>query len=697
MIRQVALVSYSRVDTDSPGAGGFGDGGGGYTRANLKDVGYWNGKITTDSNGKATVKFKMPDNITGWVVTAVGMDKVGRVARTQTETVTTQDFSLNFDLPQYLRSNDTLNANISITNYSSDSHKGTLKVTSKEKGCKVSPESSEVSVNASSGKIVNVTLTPGATATECTFTANFTEGDKLLDGLEKKLTVLEGSYFESTTNSSKVDSEKTFTFKVTKTADRNRAFLELRNNLIDDSYKQYYEIDLDSSPTLNGALLANTALYENWDKLGMTAKKQDLATVIEKQLALLYQKQDKTGGISYFGYDANGLQETAFAAYAAGRLEKNGFYIQHDFKNGLLKYLRNSIFSDKTNYEEKMLSLQGIASISSIEALSKASYFFAHRNDFKDSPWAMVLLGNTLYDLGSVSDAQVIADELIGMSKSGTNYAFWLDDNQKYEDPLTKELISAEGFELYSKIGGDQDFRTNILNWLLINSNQYSYRFEPRFIASKIILFGTDYNSESQTATVLLNDKQVYSGTVNGLQSVELTDITKGDNKVVVKSEGVFATLHTRLLADEKSEIPNDIKITTEYFDLESGAKLTKIKEGQFIRIRNTVASSIDGNLLTVRNSLPAGIIVLDGYYTQVDQAKLFKFFSDYTSNKWSNNMVEFNDFTQYQVKKSKVYTYDTLGLAKYSGSFDTGASQAFFAGFTDLSGIEASKTITVE
>ncbi|MCA9381787.1 Ig-like domain-containing protein [Candidatus Dojkabacteria bacterium] len=694
-INQKIFVSYNRIDDNGYDGGGRGDGGPGYTRADIKDVGYWNGKIVTDASGKAEVKFKMPDNITGWVITSVGMDKTGRVARTQTETVTTQDFSMNFDLPEYLRSNDTLNTKITVTNYTTDSHKGELKVSSKD--CKVSPETTALSLIGISEKTTYVRLTPGTTSTQCVFTANFYEGDKLLDGLEKTVKVLAGSYFESNVVSSKVNGDNTFKFNVTKTADRNSAMLYLQNSIIDDSYKQPYEIDIDSSPRLNGVLLANIELYENWDKLGMQGKKTDLEKLIEDQLSKLYMKQDKTGGISYFGYDANGIQETAFAAYAAGKLERNGFIIQHDFKNGLLNYLRNTILSDKSNYDEKMLALRGLSYLSSSETLASSSYLFSHRKDFADSPWAYTLLGNTLFDLGSISDAQIIADELVGMSKSGSNYAFWLDNSEKYKDPHTKELISSEAFELYSKVGGYEEFRTNILNWLLENGNGGSYEFESRFISSKVLGYALDYNSKEQNATVTFNGQQVYSGNVNGIQAVELKTLNTGENTVVINSNGLFAKLQTNLLADEKSEIPTDVKITTEYFDLLTGAKLTTVKEGQFVKIRNTIASNIDGKRLTVRNSLPAGLVILDGYYTQIDQEQLMKFFDNQSSNKWSNNMVEFNDFNEYEIKKSKVYTFDTLAIAKYSGTFDTGASQAFFASFTDLSGLESSRQIEVK
>ncbi|RCK72373.1 MAG: hypothetical protein ANABAC_2040 [Anaerolineae bacterium] len=75
-------------------AGGLGGGGGevspSVVRQRFPDTAYWNGSIFTNSEGKATVTLRLPDNLTTWKILVRGIDQDTRVGETEVELVATK-------------------------------------------------------------------------------------------------------------------------------------------------------------------------------------------------------------------------------------------------------------------------------------------------------------------------------------------------------------------------------------------------------------------------------------------------------------------------------------------------------------------------------------------------------------------------------------------------------------------------------
>ena len=72
-----------------PGSKGGGGDGEDRTRGNFKDTAYWNPTIRTDNNGRASLSFTLPDNLTTWQLLALGLTKdhrFGGLAKTVVET-----------------------------------------------------------------------------------------------------------------------------------------------------------------------------------------------------------------------------------------------------------------------------------------------------------------------------------------------------------------------------------------------------------------------------------------------------------------------------------------------------------------------------------------------------------------------------------------------------------------------------------
>jgi hypothetical protein len=101
------------------GYGGGASNGAGNTRVrtDFKPLAYYNGSVKTDAIGNATVKFKLPDDLTTWRVMAVATDEAMHFgSNSDTTFVTTKPLIANPLLPQFARPGDRFQAGVSVTN-----------------------------------------------------------------------------------------------------------------------------------------------------------------------------------------------------------------------------------------------------------------------------------------------------------------------------------------------------------------------------------------------------------------------------------------------------------------------------------------------------------------------------------------------------------------------------------------------------
>ncbi|KAH3689020.1 hypothetical protein DPMN_192283 [Dreissena polymorpha] len=75
-------------------------------RENFKDTAFWKSDVRTGKDGKASLSFEVPDNLTEWRLTLRGHDKEGRVGETTSAVLVTQDLVTRIAKPRFLTESD---------------------------------------------------------------------------------------------------------------------------------------------------------------------------------------------------------------------------------------------------------------------------------------------------------------------------------------------------------------------------------------------------------------------------------------------------------------------------------------------------------------------------------------------------------------------------------------------------------------
>ncbi|MFZ5921365.1 MAG: Ig-like domain-containing protein [Chloroflexota bacterium] len=87
--------------------GGGGDGGGALTvRREFPDTAYWNPTILTDADGRAEIKFTLPDSLTTWSADLRGLTVDTRVGQAKTEVVTSKPLLVRPVTPRFFVAGD---------------------------------------------------------------------------------------------------------------------------------------------------------------------------------------------------------------------------------------------------------------------------------------------------------------------------------------------------------------------------------------------------------------------------------------------------------------------------------------------------------------------------------------------------------------------------------------------------------------
>jgi hypothetical protein len=120
----ISLAADAELYLEIPG--GLGGGGGGDfapapLRSEFKDTAYWNATVVTGSDGTATVKAALPDNLTTWRVQVRGLTKDTLVGEAVSEVVTTKPLLVRPVLPRFAVVGDRLELAALVHNNTGDS------------------------------------------------------------------------------------------------------------------------------------------------------------------------------------------------------------------------------------------------------------------------------------------------------------------------------------------------------------------------------------------------------------------------------------------------------------------------------------------------------------------------------------------------------------------------------------------------
>jgi uncharacterized protein YfaS (alpha-2-macroglobulin family) len=189
------LVNYSLLTRliglqkfEKKGANSGGDGGAGFDmRSVTQYLAYWNPSVIADEHGRATLSFKLPDNLTGWRVFAIATTPGDRLGLGDYKFKSTKLTELRPVLPNQLTVGDRFTAGFSVLNRSDKTR--TIDVHVQARGPIDPPATLHRAVTVGPFKRETVWL-PLTTSGEGSLTLTAVAGDKLdQDALAQTLTV----------------------------------------------------------------------------------------------------------------------------------------------------------------------------------------------------------------------------------------------------------------------------------------------------------------------------------------------------------------------------------------------------------------------------------------------------------------------------------------------------------------------------
>ncbi len=113
----IIKMLIGRQKFEKKGASAGGDGGSQLDMRSIKKyVSYWNPSILPDSNGKATITFEAPDNLTGWKVLVMAATKEDQMGLGTSSFAVNKKTEVRAALPNQVREGDTFSATFTVMN-----------------------------------------------------------------------------------------------------------------------------------------------------------------------------------------------------------------------------------------------------------------------------------------------------------------------------------------------------------------------------------------------------------------------------------------------------------------------------------------------------------------------------------------------------------------------------------------------------
>lgn len=296
-------------------------------RRDFPDTAYWQPIIRTDARGRATVRLRLPDNITEWRLTAIAHTADARFGYVRAKVKATKDLVARLRLPMWLVEGDCTEINAILSNETDQPREVVAELRAPD-----GVRTQTVRVPARNSTTVRWDYQAGSPGVQKFVLTARESGGRLRDAEERTLEIKPKSVIDTDSRAVLLNAERTLTLTVLPDAPAERALLTLR------TFPSATAIAIRSLPYLLDypygcveqtvsrfvpALLAKRASQQ----LGLpldASTQQKIAAITEQSLQRLARMQHPDSGWGWWENEKAHAWTTAYAVWGLHKAKEAG-------------------------------------------------------------------------------------------------------------------------------------------------------------------------------------------------------------------------------------------------------------------------------------------------------------------------------------------------------------------------------------
>ncbi|MBI4137525.1 hypothetical protein HY469_05690 [Candidatus Roizmanbacteria bacterium] len=598
---------------------------GGAPRTTFKDTAYWNPAVQTGLDGRATVRFELPDNLTTWVVTAVGATRDTKVGQGATEVVVGKDVIVRPVLPNLVRVGDDMVISALIQNFTNQDRTFDVGFESEDVTIKGTTDE-QVSIPSRSVKQVywNISAEQENEEAELTFFAQATDTTSLGDRVVETIPIKQFGFWDR--HAMVGDGPTEFAIDLDDFADPEKSQLRLTLSAtllgtLPTAMRYLVDYPYGCVEQTTSRFVPAVIAQGNPDLFADALENKDLDEIIQKGIEKLTQHQRPDGGWTWWGRGDSDPFVTAYVAEYLLEAQKQGASVNEQVLNDAESYFDST--PSEISEEEKIVRAYGKSLFRSSSQTSINNAVLYSNTNLPSDILALLILTNVRngYTEPLLNDLQLLESKAQVQGEG----VFWSAGN------LTRfgsnDASTALAIRAIVAAGGDRELATKATRYLLRNrTNQY---WSNTFATAQVIRAVVDKAkvdeelSPNYSYTVRLDNEVLASGSVSDyrkpIEDIVITpdQLSDGEATIIVERSSDAGNIYSTLMVEEfitNTKAPaasNGISITREYIN-EKG-KNYSIAVGDTVTVQLTVSGlSAPEQYAVIEDELPAGMIPIN-------------------------------------------------------------------------------------
>lgn len=703
-------------------------------RSNFKSCVYWNPSVRTDANGKAKVRFQLPENLTGFRIIAVAHTATSQFGSAAKDITVSKQLMLRPALPRFARVGDEVEAGVLVHNYSDKD--GTVKIFASMDGAHLSDQPlREMTIKKGGAEEVRYKFKVTENKTG-TFTFKAVMND-LTDGVEVKIPLRVPSYTETVALSGSSLTDHREEVIVPKDIFEDFGGLEVQTAStalaeLDGSVQYLFDypygcLEQKTSRALPVILFGDVVKAFNLPAFRDGGS--DIEQVIQNYVDDVPRYQTYNGGFSYWpGSEYESPYVSVYAMFALNKAREKGFYINNDCFNRGLNYLKTLVRNPRIDryglaywHTTNAFALNMLAENGYYDAPT-AELYFQRRDEMPLYARAMLL--SAIYK-GRGNQAMI--EEL---KRNITNAIKMASTTAHFEEPNESGMewtfhsnmrTTAAVLQVFLEMDGENvPWAEKVVQYILQERKLGRWRTTQEN-AYVFWALGTYFSIFEKTipdfsSRVLLDSKEIlnemYKGrtTKNARAELTLANLRKETPlPLEFKKSGDGRVYYTvRMTYAPKSGVPikardEGIKVVKTFEDM-SGHVVSsgRFTAGEMYQVKLSISSAQDRYFVVVDDPLPAGFEAInvnlatssDQYAQKVSRTKRWWWsWGDFNNSELRDDRVVV--FADYFSKGTHTYTY--LVRATTYGQFELPTTKAEEMYMPEVFGTTTNQTIWVQ